>query len=114
MKSCQNTPVPMWEGLISLFEHDRAHYSKMIATLLPILGMLTGGALAELLSPDPTDINDNRVCTQTTTLIEQQKVMYFGLDSLSDPMVGKIHWTAVAGRSFGSGRRSLQLLITRS
>lgn len=77
------------EGLISLFEHDRAHYSKMIATLLPILGMLTGGALAELLSPDPTDIDDSRPCTQTTALIEQHKVMVFGLDSLSDPMVGK-------------------------
>ena len=61
----------------------------MIATLLPILGMLTGSALADLLSPDPTDINDSRPCTQTTALIEQQKVMYFGLDSLSDPMVGK-------------------------
>ncbi len=83
------SPCTDVEGLISLFEHDRAHYSKMIATLLPILGMLTGGALAELLSPDPTDINDSRPCTHTTTLIEQQKVMYFGLDSLSDPMVGK-------------------------
>ena len=77
------------EGLISLFEHDRAHYSKMIATLLPVLGMLTGGPLAKLLSPNPTDIDDLRPCTQTAQLIEQQKVMYFGLDSLSDPMVGK-------------------------
>ncbi|WP_062270378.1 conjugative transfer system coupling protein TraD [Endozoicomonas arenosclerae] len=77
------------EGLISLFEHDRAHYSKMIATLLPALGMLTGGPLARLLSPDPTDIDDLRPCTHTASLIDQNKVMYFGLDSLSDPMVGK-------------------------
>ncbi|UYM15924.1 conjugative transfer system coupling protein TraD [Endozoicomonas euniceicola] len=77
------------EGLISLFEHDRAHYGKMIATLLPALGMLTGGPLARLLSPDPTDIDDLRPCTHTANLIEQNKVMYFGLDSLSDPMVGK-------------------------
>ncbi|WP_422413578.1 MULTISPECIES: conjugative transfer system coupling protein TraD [unclassified Endozoicomonas] len=77
------------EGLISLFEHDRAHYGKMIATLLPALGMLTGGPLARLLSPDPTDTDDLRPCTHTASLIEQNKVMYFGLDSLSDPMVGK-------------------------
>ena len=77
------------EGLISLFEHDRAHYSKMIATLLPTLGMLTGGALARLLSPDPGDIADTRPCSDTASLIDQNKVMYFGLDSLSDPMVGK-------------------------
>ncbi len=77
------------EGLISLFEHDRAHYGKMIATLLPTLGMLTGGPLARLLSPDPADIDDLRPCTHISRLIEQNKVIYFGLDSLSDPMVGK-------------------------
>ena len=77
------------EGLISLFEHDRAHYGKMIATLLPALGMLTGGPLARLLSPDPTDIDDLRPFIHTANLIEKSKVMYFGLDSLSDPMVGK-------------------------
>ena len=77
------------EGLISLFEHDRAHFSKMIATLLPALGMLTGGPLAQLLSPDPTAIEDTRPCSDTSQLIDQNKVVYFGLDSLSDPMVGK-------------------------
>ena len=35
------------EGLISLFEHGRAHYGKMIATLLPTLGMLTGGGAGQ-------------------------------------------------------------------
>ncbi|MCW7552900.1 conjugative transfer system coupling protein TraD [Endozoicomonas gorgoniicola] len=84
-----DNPCTDVEGLISLFEHDRAHYGKMIATLLPALGMLTGGPLARLLSPDPTDIDDLRPCTHTANLIEQNKVMYFGLDSLSDPMVGK-------------------------
>ncbi|MCW7553282.1 conjugative transfer system coupling protein TraD [Endozoicomonas gorgoniicola] len=84
-----DNPCTDVEGLISLFEHDRAHYGKMIATLLPALGMLTGGPLARLLSPDPTDIDDLRPCTHTASLIEQNKVMYFGLDSLSDPMVGK-------------------------
>ena len=83
------SPCTDVEGLISLFEHDRAHYGKMIATLLPALGMLTGGALARLLSPDPTDFDDLRPCTHTANLIQQNKVMYFGLDSLSDPMVGK-------------------------
>ncbi|WP_252180385.1 conjugative transfer system coupling protein TraD [Endozoicomonas sp. 4G] len=88
-KVMPESPCTDVEGLISLFEHDRAHYGKMIATLLPALGMLTGGPLARLLSPDPTDIDDLRPCTHTAHLIEQNKVMYFGLDSLSDPMVGK-------------------------
>ena len=88
-KVMPESPCTDVEGLISLFEHDRAHYGKMIATLLPALGMLTGGALARLLSPDPTDFDDLRPCTHTANLIQQNKVMYFGLDSLSDPMVGK-------------------------
>ena len=88
-KVMPESPCTDVEGLISLFEHDRAHYGKMIATLLPALGMLTGGPLARLLSPDPMDIDDLRPCTHTANLIEQNKVMYFGLDSLSDPMVGK-------------------------
>ena len=88
-KVMPESPCTDIEGLISLFEHDRAHYGKMIATLLPALGMLTGGPLARLLSPDPTDIDDLRPCTDTASLIEQNRVMYFGLDSLSDPMVGK-------------------------
>ncbi len=88
-KVMPENPCTDVEGLISLFEHDRAHYSKMIATLLPTLGMLTGGALARLLSPDPGDIEDTRPCSDTANLIVQNKVMYFGLDSLSDPMVGK-------------------------
>ena len=88
-KVMPESPCTDVEGLISLFEHDRAHYGKMIATLLPALGMLTGGPLARLLSPDPTDIDDLRPCIHTANLIEKNKVMYFGLDSLSDPMVGK-------------------------
>ena len=88
-KVMPESPCTDVEGLISLFEHDRAHYGKMIATLLPALGMLTGGPLARLLSPDPMDIDDLRPYTHTANLIEQNKVMYFGLDSLSDPMVGK-------------------------
>ena len=88
-KVMPESPCTDIEGLISLFEHDRAHYGKMIATLLPALGMLTGGPLAKLLSPDPTNIDDLRPCTDTANLIEQNKVMYFGLDSLSDSMVGK-------------------------
>ncbi len=88
-KVMPENPCTDVEGLISLFEHDRAHYSKMIATLLPTLGMLTGGALARLLSPDPGDIEDTRPCSDTASLIDQNKVIYFGLDSLSDPIVGK-------------------------
>ena len=115
-KVMPESPCTDVEGLISLFEHDRAHYGKMIATLLPALGMLTGGPLARLLSPNPTDIDDLRPCTHTTNLIEQNKVMYFGLDSLSDPMVGKAigqlllaDLAAVAGDRYNYSSQESQL-----
>lgn len=79
-------PSPEIEGLITLFEHDHAHFSKMIASLLPVLEMLTAGSLAQLLSPDEkrTDIT----LFDSKSMLEEQKVVCIGLDALSDAMVG--------------------------
>jgi conjugal transfer pilus assembly protein TraD len=76
------------EGLLSLFEHDRAHFSKMVASLIPIMNMLTSGSLGPLLSPNPHDVDDLRPITNTGHIIEKAQVAYIGLDSLSDGMVG--------------------------
>lgn len=71
------------EGLLTQLEHDRTHFSKMIAGLLPILVMLTAGSMGPLLSPNTLD-----EATDMKTVIESNQVLYLGLDSLSDPMVG--------------------------
>lgn len=76
------------EGLLSLFEHDRTHFSKMVASLIPIMNMLTSGPLGPLLSPNPNDADDLRPITNTGLIIEKAQVAYIGLDSLSDGMVG--------------------------
>jgi conjugal transfer pilus assembly protein TraD len=76
------------EGLISMFEHDRTHFGKMVASLLPIMNMLTSGTLGPLLSPDPTDVDDPRPITDSARIIHNAQVAYIGLDSLSDGMVG--------------------------
>jgi hypothetical protein len=39
-------------GLISTYEHNREHFQKMIASLIPILSMLTSDPLKDLLSPE--------------------------------------------------------------
>jgi len=77
------------EGLISLCQHDRVHFGKMIATLNPILSMLTSGDLGPLLSPDFDDLLDQRPITSSKQIIENNQVAYVGLDSLSDLMVGQ-------------------------
>ncbi|MTJ93989.1 MAG: conjugative transfer system coupling protein TraD [Desulfovibrio sp.] len=75
------------EGLISQKEHPHEHFGKMIAVLLPILDMLTSGPLAQLLSPEYfTDVE--REMINIGQIIAQNKVLYLGLDCLSDAMVG--------------------------
>lgn len=74
-------------GLLSLFEHDQAHFSKMITNLLPLMGMLTNGKMGELLSPD--DFPSNRPKFDTSSIVNEQFVFWLGLDSLSDAEVGQ-------------------------
>lgn len=76
------------EGLITTFKHDAQHFQKMIASLLPILNMLTSGDMGPLLSPDPADLDDERPYINLRSAIDAGKVIYIGLDSLSDAMVG--------------------------
>lgn len=76
------------EGLINMTRHSREHAQKMLASLMPLLNMLTSGALGPLLSPDASDRDDPRDLTNFTSIITKRKVVVIGLDSLSDSMVG--------------------------
>ena len=76
------------EGLISLFEHDATHFSKMVASLLPMLAMLTSGVLGDMLSPRNDKEANEYTYRDMDELIQTNSVVYLGLDSLSDGMVG--------------------------
>ena len=80
---------PALDGLISLRNHDKEHFGKMVTSLLPILSQLTSGKLGRLLSPpeDP-DEQGTAIFRDTGDFIEKNSVVYMGLDSLSDNMVG--------------------------
>ncbi len=80
---------PDLEGLISIHEHEREHFSKMITSILPKLNMLTSGDLGELLSPDGTNNEDKRIITNSRRVVESEGVLYIGLDSLSNSMTGQ-------------------------
>ena len=75
------------EALATIYKHDSAHYSKMIANLVPILGMLTTGDLGSLLSPDPRDVSDTRPMTDLASLIRAKSVVSIGLDSLANKTI---------------------------
>lgn len=75
---------PEIDGLIATVEHPAEHRSKMLTSLMPILTKLTSGALARLLSTDMTDKGDTRLVTDTARIIEQQQVIYIGLNALGN------------------------------
>lgn len=75
-------------SLISMVHHSKEHYSKMIQVLEPILEMLGSDELGAMLSPDPLDMNDTRPIYDTQKIIEEKAVLYVGLDSLSNKIIG--------------------------
>jgi conjugal transfer pilus assembly protein TraD len=92
------------QGLMSTVEHNRDHFAKMVASLIPILSMLTSDPLRELLSPSSEASREGKVVTDMAQIIRMRKVAYLGLDSLADGTVGSAigslllaDLTAVAG-----------------
>ena len=76
-------------GLMSTYKHDKEHYSKIIATLLPLMQMLSTGETGLMLAPDIDDISDEREIWDTQQVIDQDAVLYIGMDSLSNSEVAK-------------------------
>lgn len=76
------------DSLISMVHHSKEHYSKMIQVLEPILEMLGSDEIGKMLSPDPLDLKDNRPIYDTQKVIEENAVLYVGLDSLSNKIIG--------------------------
>lgn len=75
-------------SLIAMVNHSKEHYSKMIQVLEPILEMLGSDELGKMLSPDPLDMADDRPIYDTQKIIEENAVLYVGLDSLSNKIIG--------------------------
>lgn len=106
-------PSDIVSGLVSLQEHNREHFGKMIANLIPILDMLTSGELGKLLSPDADDIGDDRPILDIERIIKGGYVAYFNFDTLSDKTVGNAICSilladaaAVAGGIYNYGKHN--------
>ncbi len=112
---CRITPnlaLTAIDGMVSSFTHDRSHFGKMITSLMPVLDMLTTAELGPLLSPNPDDLSDQRQITDFNRIIANRQVLYLGLDSLSDNMVGAAlgslllaDLTSVAGDRYNYGEQ---------
>ncbi|WP_418319645.1 conjugative transfer system coupling protein TraD [Piscinibacter sakaiensis] len=75
------------DAQVRTFRHNREHYQKITANLLPVLSMLTSGDLGRSLSPDPFDIRDQRPIMNFEKIERAGHVLYMCLDALPDPSV---------------------------
>ncbi|MEM5330786.1 conjugative transfer system coupling protein TraD [Paraburkholderia sp. JHI2823] len=77
------------DGLIATHTHDRDHYTRVIASVMPLLQMLSTGETGLLLAPKVEDFDDEREIWDIDRIIKQKAVLYMGFDSLSNSIVQK-------------------------
>jgi conjugal transfer pilus assembly protein TraD len=106
------------DSQIKVFEHNREHYAKITANLLPILSQLTSGSLGKSLSPDPFDTADERPVMNLQKVCDGGHVLYIALDSLPDPVtasaIGAItlaDLAALAGMRYNSGQYGKRITV---
>lgn len=71
---------------IAVFRHDPEHYAKITASLVPVLTMLTSGALRDTLSGVDAGAT-LRPMISLKTVLQRRQVLYAALDALPDPVV---------------------------
>ena len=93
------------------YAHDPVHFSKLTASLMPVLAMLTSGALRQTLSP----AYDDAEAMSLSEIIAQRKILYVCLNSLPDPTVaGAIGSLLLADLASCAGERYNDTSIART
>ena len=78
---------PVLDGLVSAYKYDRTYFDKIVSSVGPLMEKLTTGAVADLISPDESEEEDPRPTLDWLDVIKQHRIVYVGLDSLSDTTV---------------------------
>jgi conjugal transfer pilus assembly protein TraD len=87
---------PVFDDLYHACKYDKEYFSKITASLGPLLKKLTTGQVSELLSPDYFDLEDHRPILDWLQVIRNRQIVYVGLDALTDREVA----TAVGNAMF--------------
>ncbi|PIQ43240.1 MAG: conjugative coupling factor TraD, PFGI-1 class [Gammaproteobacteria bacterium CG11_big_fil_rev_8_21_14_0_20_46_22] len=77
----------IYDGLKAIFNYDQTYFQKITASLSPLFSKLTSGRIAELISPDYLALDDERPIFDWMQVIRGKKIVYIGLDALSDSTV---------------------------
>lgn len=78
---------PIYDGLKAIFNYDQTYFQKITASLSPLFSKLTTGKIAELISPNYLALEDERPIFDWLQVIRGKKIVYVGLDALSDSTV---------------------------
>ncbi|OEE34989.1 conjugative coupling factor TraD, PFGI-1 class [Vibrio genomosp. F10 str. ZF-129] len=76
--------------------YDSTYFSKITASLLPLLEKLCSGRVSELIAPDYEDLDDPRPIITWPKILREKAVIYIGLDAMQDTAVA----TAVGNTLF--------------
>ena len=78
---------PVLDGLVSAFKYDKTYFDKIVSSVGPLMEKLTTGKIAELISPNYLDADDNRPIFEWLEVIRRKGIVYVGLDALTDTTV---------------------------
>ena len=78
---------PVLDGLVSAFKYDKTYFDKIVSSVGPLMEKLTTGKIAELISPDYLNTDDNRPIFEWLEVIRKKGIVYVGLDALTDTTV---------------------------
>lgn len=76
-------------GLLGALRYDQEFYSKLVASLIPLLEKMTTGRIGKLLAPE-IDETDNRPIFDWPQIIRSKGVIYIGLDALQDLEIASV------------------------
>ena len=75
------------DAVTGILGNERSYFEKLVSSLYPLLEKLTSGRVAELISPNFEDLADTRPIMDWRKVMEQNAVVYVGLDALTDAEV---------------------------
>lgn len=81
---------PVVQGLLGALRYDKEFYSKLVASLIPLLEKMTTGEIGKLLAPDYDDLNEERSLFDWTQIIRAKGVIYIGLDAMQDLEIASV------------------------
>jgi conjugal transfer pilus assembly protein TraD len=95
IKAHDNLFDPLAGSLISIIQYENSYFQKLVGSLYPLLEKVTTGEVADLLSPDYADVDDERPAFDWATVLADGGYVYVGGDALEDQSVSTAIFAAM-------------------